>query len=198
MIGGPRVFWWFVALVATALAGGIAAVVVWTLGDHPPLFANADDREAVARGAAIYAERCASCHGRSLEGQKNWQTVNRNGRLPAPPQDERGHTWMHSDQELARIVKFSIRDTAAPGYVSDMPAFAVVLRDSDILAVLAYIKSRWPIGVRVYQATLNPQALGMPAGLAAGDWKLPEDCGWEPIRIAEPRDGSPAATFTKK
>ncbi len=188
MIGRPRLPWWLVSIVAVALFGSVAALVAWALLDRPPLFANPEDREAVARGAAIYAERCAGCHGRSLEGQKNWQTANANGRLPAPPQDERGHSWMHSDEELARIVKFSVRDTAAPGYVSDMPAFADVLGDSDVLAVLAYIKSRWPIGVRVYQATLNPQALGMPTGLADGDWKLPEDCGWEPIRIAKPRE----------
>ncbi|HUH85002.1 MAG TPA: cytochrome c [Stellaceae bacterium] len=188
MMGRPRLPWWLVSIVAAALFGDVAALVAWTLQDRPPLFANAEDRGAVARGAAIYAERCASCHGRSLGGQKDWQTVDANGRLPAPPPDQRGHTWMHSDEELARIVKFSVRDTAAPGYVSDMPAFEGVLGDAEVLAVLAYIKSRWPIGVRVYQAALNPKALGMPAGAVGPDWKLPEDCGWEPIRIAKPRE----------
>jgi S-disulfanyl-L-cysteine oxidoreductase SoxD len=35
--------------------------------------------------------------------------------------------------------------TAPAGYESDMPAYANVLSDEDIVTVLAYIKSRWPV-----------------------------------------------------
>jgi len=189
VIGRPRdsLRLLIVAIVVAAALGSVAALVALTLKKRPALFANAEDPQLVVRGAALYAERCATCHGGSLEGQNNWQTVGANGRLRAPPQDEHGHSWMHSDEELFRIVKFSVRDTAAPGYVSDMPDFDGVLSDADVLATLAYIKSRWPIGVRVYQAALNPQALGMPSGASGVDWKLPKDCGLEPVRIAKPR-----------
>ncbi len=37
---------------------------------------------------------------------------------------------------------------APDGYQSDMPAFAGVLGDDDIRAVLAYIQSTWPFEVR--------------------------------------------------
>jgi mono/diheme cytochrome c family protein len=33
---------------------------------------------------------------------------------------------------------------APAGYVSDMPAFGGQLSEDEIIAVLAYIKSRWP------------------------------------------------------
>ncbi|MBL4645745.1 MAG: c-type cytochrome, partial [Rhizobiales bacterium] len=50
----------------------------------------------VKKGAVIYAEYCASCHGADLEGQPNWQSPDADGKMPAPPHDQRGHTWHHS------------------------------------------------------------------------------------------------------
>ena len=40
---------------------------------------------------------------------------------------------------------------------SDMPAFAGVLRDGEIAAALAYIKSRWPADVRARRARTSEQ-----------------------------------------
>ncbi len=174
-------------LAAAALAS-VGALALWVQAAGRPLFADADDPAAVARGATVYRQHCAACHGARLEGQKGWQTVGANGRLPAPPQDERGHSWMHSDRELIRIVKFSVDDPAAPGYRSDMPAFDGVLSDGEVLSALAFIKSRWPLPVRAYQAALNPGGRGMPQGLRGTSWKLPKDCGLEPVRFAQPRN----------
>ena len=176
------------AAIAMAALLGVAAFILRMSQGSAVALVDPDDRAAVTRGAGIYAQHCAACHGANLEGQKNWQVVGGDGRLPAPPQDQRGHSWMHSDEELFHIVKFSLRDTAAPGYVSNMPAFDGALSDADMLAALAFIKSRWPIGVRAYQAALNPGARGMPAAAAGGDWKLPKDCGLEPVRLVKPRD----------
>jgi hypothetical protein len=100
---------------------------------------------------------------------------------------------MHSDEELFRYVKYSLADAASPGYVSPMPAFAGTLTDPDILAVLAFIKSQWPVGVRTYQALLNPDAAGLPAAAAvAGDWTLPADCGFERSRVPGKPRGAPS------
>lgn len=173
-----------VGIALVALAG-----IVWSLSSPrrttaPPLvFADAEDAGQVARGAAIYAAQCAACHGRSLEGQPEWWRPGADGRLPAPPQNETGHGWMHSDEELFRIVKFSVIDTAPPGYVSNMPSFDGALSDGGILAVLAFIKSRWPLGVRAYQSVLNPGNRGMPTALVGTDWELPKNCGFEPGRV---------------
>jgi len=74
-----------------------------------------------------------------------------NGRLPAPPHDESGHTWHHSDKQLFIIVKNGLA-AIAPGYESDMPTFGGVLTDVQIMAVLGYIKSTWPERAQAYQA----------------------------------------------
>jgi hypothetical protein len=63
----------------------------------------------------------------------------------------------------------------------DMPPFAAGLGDHDIRAVLAFIKSRWPVGTRASQAMLNPHQEGMPN--AVGDWRFPPSCSVAPWRI---------------
>ncbi len=102
------------------------------------------DADTLARGGALYAQHCAACHGMKLEGQPNWRERLPNGRLPAPPHDESGHTWHHPDAVLFAITKFGmIPPHAPPGYESDMPGFENKLSDAEIRAVLAYIASHW-------------------------------------------------------
>jgi len=107
-----------------------------------------DDVAFVAMGQAIYSENCAACHGSNLEGQANWRQRNPNGRLPAPPHNETGHTWHHPDAALFQLTKYGPAALVGGGYVSDMPGYEGVLTDEEILAVLSYIKSRWPDAVR--------------------------------------------------
>jgi mono/diheme cytochrome c family protein len=98
----------------------------------------------VALGAKVYMQDCAVCHGAKLEGQPNWRERLPNGRMPAPPHDESGHTWHHPDHVLFGITKFGLVPPFAPaGYPSDMPAFAGKLSDDEIWAVLAFIQSHW-------------------------------------------------------
>jgi len=98
----------------------------------------------VALGEKVYLQHCSSCHGARLEGQPNWRQHLPNGRLPAPPHDESGHTWHHPDFVLFAITKNGVVPPyAPPGYESDMPAFAAKLSDEEIWAVLAYLKSHW-------------------------------------------------------
>ena len=63
------------------------------------------------------------------------------------------------------------------GVVSYMPAFHDSLANGQIIAVIAYLKASWPIGLRISQAMLNPGNEGMPAVPAAdADWTLPPTC----------------------
>jgi mono/diheme cytochrome c family protein len=102
------------------------------------------DSARVALGAKVYAQRCAVCHGARLEGQPDWQRRLPNGRLPAPPHDESGHTWHHTDEVLFGITKQGlVAPYAPPGYQSDMPAFGGQLSDDEIWAVLSFIASHW-------------------------------------------------------
>lgn len=103
-----------------------------------------DNADAVARGAVLYADYCASCHGSNLEGQADWRVPGPNGRLPAPPHDETGHTWHHPDAQLFDIVKWGTAAIVGNGYESDMAGYDGLLSDTEIKEVMAYIKSTWP------------------------------------------------------
>ncbi len=105
--------------------------------------ADPNNLEQVGLGMRVYAENCASCHGVALEGQPDWQIRKPDDRLPAPPHDDSGHTWHHADDVLFQITKHGVAKFAPPGYETDMPAFGDVLRDEEIWAVLAYIKTYW-------------------------------------------------------
>lgn len=119
----------------------LAAIMIRT--EHKPL-ADPGDRAQVAQGQGIYQKHCASCHGARLEGQPDWRIRLPNGRLPAPPHDDTGHTWHHPDQVLFDITKHGLVPPRAPAsYASDMPAYADTLTDEEIWAVLTFIKSRW-------------------------------------------------------
>jgi len=105
-----------------------------------------EDRPAadLSLGKSIYAQHCAACHGAKLEGQPDWRRRLPNGRLPAPPHDDSGHTWHHPDDVLFGITKHGLVPPYAPrDYESDMPAFTGKLSDDEIRAVLAYIGSHW-------------------------------------------------------
>lgn len=112
---------------------------------------TADD---IALGQQVYAANCASCHGAKLEGQPDWKRRLENGRMPAPPHDESGHTWHHADRQIFTITKLGL-GAVVPGYESDMPAFEGTLSDAEIAAVLAYIKSTWPERQRGFQAEVT-------------------------------------------
>lgn len=142
------------AVVATTAAAG------WTFWPPPSTGrADPDDARQVALGETVYRQQCASCHGAKLEGQANWRIRKPDGRLPAPPHEESGHTWHHPDDQLFRITKLGLKPPLAPeGYESDMPAFGPVVVDEQIWAVLAFIKSRWPAEIRARQNVLNQRA----------------------------------------
>jgi mono/diheme cytochrome c family protein len=113
------------------------------------------DPQQLAVGKKVYADHCAACHGARLEGQPAWQKRLPNGRFPAPPHDDTGHTWHHPDEVLFAITRNGlVPPHAPPGYESDMPAFAGKLSDDEIRAVLKYIESHWSGEVRRLRAEM--------------------------------------------
>ncbi len=142
-------------LFLSVLAAGILSLTtfpVWVEGAAEP---------QLKRGEQIYNRFCsAMCHGKNLEGQANWRKRKPDGKLPAPPHDETGHTWHHADALLFGIIKQGmVPPFAPPNYQSDMPAWGDILSDDDIHAVIAYIKSRWPKETQKIQAGINAEAL---------------------------------------
>ena len=116
---------------------------------------NPDNKETIGLGKSVYVQNCASCHGVKLEGQKDWMSRLPDGLMPAPPHDETGHTWHHSDKYLFMITKYGIEDIIGQKYPNNMPAYKNILSDKEIISVLSYIKSTWPNKVKKIHDQIN-------------------------------------------
>ncbi|PIQ97219.1 MAG: cytochrome C [Nitrospinae bacterium CG11_big_fil_rev_8_21_14_0_20_56_8] len=125
---------------------------------NDPYRLKPDDAMVVAKGASLYKQHCASCHGTDLAGEANWKTRKPDGRLPAPPHDESGHSWHHDNAALFNVTKYGPQYVAGAKYKSNMPAFEKTLSDPEIIAVLSYIKSTWPEDVRAAHDEINKRA----------------------------------------
>ena len=116
---------------------------------------NPNNRDIVELGKSVYVQNCASCHGVKLEGQKDWMSRLPDGLMPAPPHDETGHTWHHSDKYLFMITKYGIEDIIGQNYANNMPAYENILSDKEIISVLSYIKSTRPKKVKKIHDQIN-------------------------------------------
>lgn len=133
-----------VILVGAALVGSI-----WASFQILPR-----DDAAVARGRVLYDANCATCHGKTLEGEGDWRSPGSDGRYPAPPHDASSHTRHHSDTVLIAYITLGGEAALAKmgvAFDSGMPGFGDVLRQEDVADILAYIKSHWPERERLYQ-----------------------------------------------
>lgn len=139
----------------------LAVVVFFWLDRAPPEPVDSgmtDTTSMIALGRTVYASQCAACHGSNLEGQPNWRERKPDGRLPAPPHDETGHTWHHDDATLFNLTKYGLSALVGRPVETDMPAYDGVLTDEQIRASLAYIKSRWPAQIQARQAEMSRRA----------------------------------------
>ncbi|MDH5513298.1 MAG: cytochrome c, partial [Gammaproteobacteria bacterium] len=103
------------------------------------------DSATMLRGAKLYQDNCAACHGTQAQGAPNWQKPGADGKYPAPPLNGTGHAWHHPLAVLNMTIK---RGTLAMG--GSMPAWEGKLSDDDIAAVIVWIQSRWP--EEIYQS----------------------------------------------
>lgn len=142
------------AAVVVVAGGGLAWIGA---GGRLPFVGGDVYAPDLARGGAVYAQACASCHGVKLKGQPDWRTPGPNGRLPAPPHDESGHTWHHPDRVLLDITMRGTAAVVGGGYESDMPGFSDMYSEEELRDVLAWIKAQWPERERTYQAQVTAQ-----------------------------------------
>ncbi len=136
---------------------GLMVYFWWPAGQVEAGLFRPDDTQTVRLGEGLYRDHCAACHGANLEGETpEWQTRNADGYLPGPPHDETGHTWHHPDQLLFDITKYGVAEAAnLPDYSTRMPAYAGILEDEEIIAILSFIKSRWPEEIRARHDEMN-------------------------------------------
>ena len=85
-------------------------------------FASTDGHAAdIARGGQTYAMHCAMCHGPAGQGIQ-----------PGAPKFNRGERMMQSDLAILNSVRMGR---------GAMPGFMGIVRDRDILDVIAYIRT---------------------------------------------------------
>ena len=146
------------AIAAIAvIAIAILVALSWNTSEQPasedlPIMPEIVD---LSQGATLYAENCAACHGAELEGQPDWRSPGPDGILPAPPHDDTGHTWHHSDSVLYNYTALGGNEVMARmglPFDSGMPGFADILTPQEILNILAYIQSTWPDRIQEMQA----------------------------------------------
>jgi mono/diheme cytochrome c family protein len=109
----------------------------------------------VARGRQVYVRYCARCHGQNTEGAPNWQRPDARGDMPAPPHDDSGHTWRHSDAQRIEMIRGGLRDPFNKTPELTMPPFKGQLTDDEIRDVITYFKSLWSPEHRAYQEEQN-------------------------------------------
>lgn len=151
------------ATLGAMLLIAAAAAVFWGSQrgqETPPTVApvSALDPGEVALGREVYLNNCAACHGANAQGAPNWSEPDVNGNLPPPPHDDSGHTWRHSDAELAGIIQNGMRDVFNNTPELTMPPFQDKLTAEEINVVITYFKSLWSPEHRRYQEEQNQQA----------------------------------------
>ena len=94
-------------------------------------------------GKELYQANCAFCHGDELQGQPHWDKTYIEGKRPAPPLNASGNIALLSNRELFEITKYGGQPFAPPGYINEMPAFEMLLKDSQIWAILAFLRAEF-------------------------------------------------------
>ena len=92
-------------------------------------------------GKELYQANCAFCHGDELQGQPHWDKTYIEGKRPAPPLNASGNIALLSNRELFEITKYGGQPFAPAGYINEMPAFEMLLKDSQIWAILAFLRA---------------------------------------------------------
>ena len=148
------------ALVSLSLAVALSAWMLPDLADPPPM-KNSASPNSLRQGRLVYGQVCAGCHGVDLKGAAN-ENSNQSAlsvleppSSPPPPLDESGHSWMHTDGELFRIVKYGIANCGTTDTGSVMPGFGDEIDDGALEEVIAFVKSQWPDKIQRFQNVLN-------------------------------------------
>ena len=143
--GGPNLPKWlgWVPIILAIAAGGY-----YMIPDEPPAPANMVDTrpEALAAGAGLFAQHCATCHGESATGQdpnNRMGGTTAAGAFLAPALNGSAHAWHHPPDALFSVVKHG-----SPAEGSPMVGFGGKLSDAEIGAVLGYLHGLWPAQIR--------------------------------------------------
>jgi mono/diheme cytochrome c family protein len=116
------------------------------------------DPDSISRGARLFEQHCAQCHGPQAQGHPDWQTPSDGSFAAAPPLNGTGNDWQRSRAELAATIKKGVRRKT--DNVDIMPSWKGRLSERDIEDVINWMQSLWPADV--YEAWTKAQAAAAP------------------------------------
>ena len=103
------------------------------------------------RGARLFQEHCAQCHGPEAQGHPDWQTP---GVVAAPPLNGTGNDWKRSRQELAHVILQGAKRDGTPV----MPGWEGRLTEAEVDDVIAWFQALWPADVYARWKQAGPVA----------------------------------------
>jgi mono/diheme cytochrome c family protein len=95
---------------------------------------------SIARGAVLYEEHCAQCHGPQAQGHPDWQMPSDGSFAAAPPLNGSGNDWKRSRAQLLAVIRDGVK---RPDGVVVMPGWEQRLNARDIEDVVAWFQSLW-------------------------------------------------------
>lgn len=98
------------------------------------------DLERVARGAKLYQENCAQCHGPQAQGHPDWKRARKEGYAAAPPLNGTGTDISLTRAHMVEV----IRKGAKRKGVKVMPAWKGRVSDEKILDIISWYQALWP------------------------------------------------------
>jgi len=102
-----------------------------------PALAPVPSIEALNRGARLFQEHCAQCHGPEAQGHPDWQTP---GVVAAPPLNGTGNDWKRSRAQLVTVIANGSKRNGEPV----MPGWKGRLSDAEVNDVIAWFQALWP------------------------------------------------------
>lgn len=102
-----------------------------------PAVEPAPSLEALNRGARLFQEHCAQCHGPEAQGHPDWQTP---GVVAAPPLNGTGNDWKRTRAELLAAIADGVKRDG----VLVMPGWKGRLSDAEMNDVIVWFQALWP------------------------------------------------------
>lgn len=122
-----------------ALLAALLPMINPTMGLAETQHPNPHNFASVIKGAKLFQENCAACHGKQGEGDANWRTPGPDGKYRPPPLNGTGHMWHHP----LPVLLSTIRDgSIAQG--GNMPPWKEKLNERDMIDIIAWLQSKWP------------------------------------------------------
>ncbi len=93
--------------------------------------------ETMLRGARLYQEHCAQCHGPEAQGHPDWQNP---AVTAAPPLNGTGNAWKRSRAELVEVIQNGVTRAGQPV----MPSWKGRVDGKDLDDLVTWFTALWP------------------------------------------------------